>query len=118
MNYFSNMLKRLLLAIFIINLVVNSAFALIQESKYSQSLSRMEREWLKREFANEEDEIRLSRLEEKVFGTIHDKDKSSRYRQLKQAFDAKKNIQQQGRYYRFGGRPTSIPMNIDGLIGY
>lgn len=85
------------------------------ESKYSTSLSRMEREWLYREYPSENDEDRISRLEEKVFGTVHDIDTKTRYTRLRKAFDAQKNrIKKQKRM--FSGIPTSIPINIDGLI--
>ena len=76
----------------------------------------MEREWLRKEFNNDDDNVRISRLEETVFGTIHDIDTKSRYNQLKKAFNAKKNrYMKTSRDYLFG-TPTSIPMNVDELL--
>lgn len=88
------------------------------ESPYSTSLSRMEREWFHKEFPQDNDDIRLDRLEEKVFGTIHDVEKNIRYDQLRKAFDAKKNRYAQRRPNYLYGTPTSIPMNVDELLGY
>lgn len=92
----------------------------ITPSKYSNALSRMEREWFHKEFSYYPDEERISNLEEKVFGTIHDGDINFRYKQLRKAFDAKKSIQ--AKHNRFGrnlfsGVPTSIPVNVDDLFG-
>ncbi|MCM1264563.1 MAG: hypothetical protein NC200_00035 [Candidatus Gastranaerophilales bacterium] len=90
-----------------------------EESKYNNVLSRMEREWLNKEYTNQNDEERISRLEEKIFGTIHDGNLKNRCNQLRKAFDARKNIQAKHRNYThgmFSGLPTSTPMNIDGLV--
>ena len=86
------------------------------ESFFSPSLARMEREWFNKEFNNEADDVRISRLEEKVFGTIHDVDKNIRYHQLQKAFDAKKMMQAQNKRNHLYGTPTSIPVNIDDLV--
>lgn len=104
------MLKKVLVLFFVLNLT----FAYAGETKYSQSLSRMEMEWFHKEFDNEDDEIRLSRLEEKVFGTIHDVDKETRYRQLLKAFNVRK--MKHHKVKKFSGNPTSTPMTIDDLI--
>ena len=77
----------------------------------------MEREWIHKEFEGEDDEVRISRLEEKVFGTIHDIDTPTRYRQLQKAFDVRKNLQARNRRYSRSGFPTSVPVNIDVLSG-
>lgn len=86
------------------------------ESKYSTSLSRMEREWLHKEFNNDSDDARISRLEENVFGTIHDIDINTRYNRLQKAFNVRKNrnIKTSGDY--LFGTPTSIPMNVNDLL--
>lgn len=91
-----------------------------EESKYNNVLSRMEREWFRKEYTNLSDEDRVCQLEEKVFGAIHDGDIKFRCNQLRKAFDAKKSIQAKHRNYTRGmysGLPTSTPMNIDGLLG-
>ena len=91
-----------------------------EESKYNQVLSRMEREWFNKDYPYQTDEDRISRLEEIIFGTIHDGNIKARCNQLRKAFDARKNIQAKHKNYThgmFSGLPTSTPMNIDGLIG-
>lgn len=99
----------------ILSAFISHALPVIAESNLSVSLARMEREWLHKEFVNDNDEIRISRLEENVFGTIHDIDIKSRYNHLKKAFNAKKNnYLKTSRDYLFG-TPTSIPINIDEL---
>lgn len=112
------MIRLLLCFILIINF--SCGFCYSSESKYSNGISRLEREWLHREFPNEDDEVRISRLEAKVFGTIHEKDLKSRYIQLREAFDAKKQMQtshNNNDIYR--GIPTSIPISVQDLIrGY
>jgi len=112
------MVRILLCFVLIFNTVSGVCFA--SDSKYSNGLSRLEREWLHREFPNDEDEVRISRLEEKVFGTIHEKDLKSRYIQLRDAFDAKKNMQtSHNNFDLYRGIPTSIPMSVGDLIrGY
>jgi len=88
-------------------------------SKYANVLSRMEREWFHKEFNNYPDEKRISNLEEKVFGTIHDGDINFRCNQLRKAFDARKSIQAKHRRLgrnMFSGIPTSIPMSADELF--
>ena len=83
------------------------------ENRYSYSLSRMEREWLKTEFNEEDDEKRISRLEEKIFGTIHDIDIKTRYARLRRAFDAEKTIRKKNKYHSLSGFPTSTPISFD-----
>lgn len=95
-----------------------SCFSSESGSAYSVALSRMEREWLNKEYPQESDEVRISRLEEKVFGTIHDIDTKTRYSHLRQAFDTKKMMQGKRSSNYLYGNPTSIPMNVDGLLGY
>ena len=112
--------KQFLILFFIYLMTCNSCFCMF-ESKYSQSLSRMEREWLNKDFEGEDEEIRLNRLEEYVFGTIHDVDFKTRYKNLQKAFDTRKRAQYknpQNIFNRFSGVPTSIPMNIEGLTQY
>ena len=103
----------------IISFFLTSQLVYANDSRYSQSLSRMEREWLHKEFNTDSDEERITRLEEKVFGTIHDVNIQTRYKQLRRAFDVQKEIQQKHRWYNevMSGIPTSVPMNIDGLVG-
>ena len=113
-------LKHILIILFICSTTCNLCFCM-PETKYSQSLTRMEKEWLNKDFSGENEEIRLNRLEEYVFGTIHDVDFKTRYKNLQKAFDARKHAQyknSQKRYHRFSGVPTSIPMNIEGLTQY
>lgn len=86
-----------------------------ENSRYSYSLSRMEREWLKKEFEGETDEKRITRLEEKVFGTIHDIDIKTRYNQLRRAFDAEKTIRKKHKLHSLSGFPTSTPISFDNL---
>ena len=86
------------------------------ESKYNNVLSRMEREWFGIEFVNHSEEERVEKLEEKVFGTIHDGDIKSRVTLLQKAFDARKIIKQQNMRNMYSGLPTSIPMNVDELL--
>lgn len=108
-------MRNFIFVLFIFTLICPISYAQ-DESKLSLSLSRMEREWLHREFNNENDEIRISRLEENVFGTIHDIDLKSRYSQLLRAFNLRKSTKEKtSRDYLFG-TPTSIPMNVDELI--
>ncbi len=109
------MLKKYL-GFLIIFYITCLSFSYGYESRYSTSLSRMEREWLHREFTEDNDETRMSRLEEKVFGTIHDIDTKSRYKHLQQAFDAKKTMRYKRRNNLYD-YPTSLPMNVDELLG-
>ena len=76
----------------------------------------MEREWLYKEYPHDSDVTRISRLEEKVFGSIHDIDMKTRYKHLQQAFDNKKNksYRRPNNLYDY---PTSLPMNVDDLLG-
>lgn len=104
--------KKLLILSFIFIISCSPSFS--SESRYSNSLSRMEREWLHREFTEDDDELRISRIEEKVFGTIHEKDLKSRYLQLQQAFNATKRIKHNHR--KMSGIPTSIPLSVNDLI--
>lgn len=101
-----------------LNILVCSCCANTKESIYSPAISRMEREWLHKEFPQENDDKRISRLEEIVFGTIHDIDLNTRYIQLKKAFDTKKNLQVKHSPNFLYGTPTSIPMNVDQLLEY
>ena len=73
----------------IISFFLTSQLVYANDSRYSQSLSRMEREWLHKEFNTDSDEERITRLEEKVFGTIHDVNIQTRYKQLRRC--AKRN---------------------------
>lgn len=108
-------MKKYLLYFIIFGLLTSNVHAQ-EESGLSLSLSRMEREWFHKEFNNDNEEIRISRLEEKVFGTIHDVDKATRYHQLQKAFDAKKIMQAKHKKDYLYGVPTSNPLNIDNLI--
>lgn len=78
----------------------------------------MEKEWLNKEFPNEDDDVRISRLEETVFGAIQDIDINSRYTKLRKAFDAKKVMQVKHHSNYLYSSPTSIPMNVNDLLGY
>jgi hypothetical protein len=113
------MFRKVFVLLIIINLILSN-FALSGESRYAQSLSRMEREWFHRDFNGEDDEIRLARLEERVFGTIHGVDKQKRYSQLVQAFNLRKTRQScrssAPRNWLYGV-PTSLPMNVNDLLG-
>ena len=85
------------------------------------ALSRMEREWFKKEFPNLNTENRVENLEEKLFGSIQSGSLKKRINQLKDAFDAQKIIQAKEHSYGFNifsGLPTSVPMNVDELLGY
>ena len=114
---YSSFMKRLYIVLFLIIFVSGNCCSSDEyESPYSVSLSRMEREWLKREFPSESDETRISRLEEKVFGSIHDIDKESRYSQLRKAFDARKTMRTRRSMDYLYGSPTSIPMNVHDLL--
>ena len=104
--------KKLLVLFFTLIICCYPSYS--SESKYSNSLSRMEREWLYREYPEDNDEMRISRIEEKVFGTIHEKDLKSRYLQLQQAFNATKKIKRNNR--KMSGIPTSIPISVNDLI--
>ena len=111
-------LKFLVLFLLINLICLNQCFGML-ESRYAQSLLRMEQEWLHREFPEEAEEIRISRLEEYVFGTIHDVDIKIRYKNLQKAFNMRKLDQYKSNrrnYNRFSGVPTSIPMNVEDLI--
>ena len=66
------MIRFLLCFVLIVNTLSGVCYA--SGSKYSDGIARLEREWLHREYPNEDDEVRISRLEEKVFGTIKEKD--------------------------------------------
>lgn len=112
------MKKYILILVLTPILICNLCYAK-EESIYSQSLSRMEREWLKQEYILEDDEERIIRLEERVFGTIQDSDLKTRYKKLRRAFDVKKEMQQKRKWYNevMSGVPTSIPMNVEGLMG-
>lgn len=111
-------------AILLILYLFNASFspALSYESKYSDGIARLERAWLHKEYQNEEDEIRLSRLEEKVFGTIHDNDTKSRYTQLRKAFDAQQKMRRHAPRHDMSfmrGVPTSVPISVYDLYrGY
>ena len=108
-------MKKYLLGLIIFGFFISNSYAQ-EESSLSLSLSRMEREWLHKEFNNDNDEIRISRLEEIVFGTIHDVDKDVRYHQLQKAFDAKKMMQAKHSKDYLYGIPTSNFLNIDDLV--
>ena len=108
------MTKRIFVFIFL-SVILNFSHV-FAESSMSPALSRMEREWFHREFNFENDEIRISRLEEKVFGTIHDVDLKIRYQQLCRAFDSKKSTQAKYRKNYLYGVPTSDCINIDDLL--
>lgn len=105
-------MNKFLVLFLLFNILIVPAYS--NESRYSQSLSRMEREWLHKEFDNEDDELRLSRLEEKVFGTIHDVDTETRYKQLRKAFNVRKL--KHHKINKLYGNPTGIPSSIDDLI--
>ncbi|MCR5266598.1 MAG: hypothetical protein K6E29_08430 [Cyanobacteria bacterium RUI128] len=79
----------------------------------------MEKEWFHKDYQDYPEEIRLARLEEYVFGTIHDTDFRTRYENLQKAFDIRKRKQSSNarNTHRFGGVPTSVPMNIEHLTG-
>lgn len=111
------MLKKIFTVVILLNIYSNIIYAQ-NESPYSTSLSRMEREWLHKEYNEESDEQRINRLEENIFGTIHEIDKNQRYDQLRQAFDAKKHMQAKYKHNYLYGNPTSIPMNVNDLLGY
>ena len=88
--------------------------------KENYALSRMEREWFKKEFPHLEKEERVERLEEKLFGTIQSGNIEQRINNLKDAFDTQKLIQAKEHSYGyniFSGLPTSVPMNVDELLG-
>ena len=108
-------MKKFFILFLLLNLFCINVYAQ-EENDLEPSLSRMEREWFHKEFNKDNDEMRLERLEEKVFGTVHDVDKKVRYHQLQKAFDAKKMMQAQNRKNHFYGTPTSVPINVDDLI--
>ena len=111
------MFKRIFIILFIICITVSAGYT--NESNYSAGLSRLERAWLHKEYKNDDDEIRISRLEEKVFGTIHELDLKSRYIQLREAFDAQQRMKAKSDKSFFGGVPTSIPISVYDLYrGY
>ena len=60
-------------------------------------------------------EKRITRLEEKVFGTIHDIDIKTRYNQLRKAFDAEKTLRRKHKLNSLSGFPTSTPVSFDNL---
>jgi len=105
-----SMIKNLILCALI--LITECSLSYCTESIYSEGLSRLEREWLHKEHRADDDEVRIGRLEEKVFGTIHEKDIKSRYIQLRDAFDAQKRMRNRANHSFFGGVPTSIPSDV------
>ena len=102
--------------VFVLVLVFNFLLALkgytMSESVYSTSLSRMEREWLNKEYPSDTDEMRMERLEEKVFGAAFENDIKTRYSNLRRAFDAKKQMQNRRSWFEQNivGMPTSVPI--------
>ena len=90
----------------------------MNESKYSLALSRMEREWLNKDYQSDDDEVRISRLEEKVFGTVFENDFHTRYTNLRKAFDAKKQMQNRRSWFEENivGLPTSVPIRAENLL--
>lgn len=111
------MSNKKIILIIIFTLFIGAAHA-SQESKYDLSLSRMEREWLNKEYKQDTDETRLSRLEEKVFGTIFENDFNTRYSNLQKAFDAKKQIQNRRNWFEENivGMPTSTPIRAENIL--
>lgn len=85
----------------------------------SYAVSRMEREWFRKEFPKLNMEERVENLEEKIFGAIQSGKLNKRINNLKDAFDAQKTIQAREHSFGFNifsGLPTSVPMNVDKLL--
>ena len=111
-------MKKFLVLVLTLNFLFTPKVFAVNESVYSMSLSRMEREWLNKEYPSDTDEVRLDRLEEKVFGTIFENDIKSRYVNLRKAFDAKKQMQNKRSWFEQNivGMPTSVPIRAENLL--
>lgn len=111
-------MKQTFILILVINFLFIPKVLAVSESVNSTTLSRMEREWFGNEYNQDDDETRISRLEEKVFGTIFENDLKSRYSNLIRAFDAKKQIQNRRSWFEknITGVPTSVPIRAENLL--
>lgn len=85
-------------------------------NKYELVLSRFEKEWFNKNFSTMALNERLEHLEEFVFGTSFNEEVESRLDRLKQAFNSRKRPRTTHNGL-FSGVPTSIPLDIDNLVG-
>ena len=83
--------------------------------KYDYMLSRIEREWFRKDYTNLPLGERLNRLEEHVFGTSFNEEINKRCDRLKRAFNAQKQTTRNKNL--FSGVPTSLPFGVDELVG-